>query len=728
MKSCLFISPVLRVWIVRTLTTGLLFGSPLALAATANLSSPTVIRITSAPVIDGVLDDLAWKQAIPISNFIQIQPTHGTTPTRRTEIQMVHNGRMLFVAIRAYDTAPTEIVARQMLRDADGIKYDDHIALVFDPEGRGRNGFVFRVNANGARLDSLVYDGVEERSDWDAIWNAEARIDDAGWSAELSIPLSAVGAANSDTPWKFNAERWIARASEKVRLYGISADKYLTSLGDAKDLNGIKPDSTGLGVRIKPSIRLNANSSEKTDAKYEFNLEPGLEVFYQGRSNLSAAFAYNLNFGEAEADDRIVNLTRFPLFRPERREFFLRDSGRFSFGGLSETAIPFFSRRIGINSQGIVSNLDFGAKVAGTVAGLDFGVLSTRVEKGEAERAAQVGVMRVTGALSEKTRMGMIATQGNPEGTSGSYLVGSDFQYRNTSLPGDRTLDAFAWMQKSGNPGLGTGQAFGGSINYPNIGLSGNANWQYIDAGFLPALGFITESGVNRTGGEIGWWTRTPKGGDIVPALDWQTRHKLDGTESSVLLNPELYIANAAEDFIFPEFFIQSDRLAAPFHILPGVVIPAGSYRWNYFSLEAGSSPSRPFSMTAYARIGGYYDGRRNDQSINTIWNVNKHWGLRSGLERSDIDLPTGSFVVHTAKIRLNHAASNRFSESLTFQWDNVSKQLGAIARVHWIIVPGREVFLAANYLAAASSATDEPKQMPSQTSVTLKLVWNWER
>ena len=132
--------------------------------------------------------------------------------------------------------------------------------------------------------------------------------------------------------------------------------------------------------------------------------------------------------------------------------------------------------------------------------------------------------------------------------------------------------------------------------------------------------------------------------------------------------------------------------------------------------------------MTAYARIGGYYDGRRNDQSISAIWNVNKHWGLRGGLERSDIDLPTGSFIVHTTKIRLDHAASNRFSESLTFQWDNVSEQLGAIARVHWIIVPGREVFLAANYLAAASGAADEPIQMQSQTSVTLKLVWNWER
>lgn len=242
MKSYLFISLVLRVWIVRTLATGLLFGSPLVLAVTTNPTAPTAIRITSIPVIDGVLDDLVWKQATSISDFVQIQPAHGAAPTRRTEIQIVHDGRMLFVAIRAYDIAPKEIVARQMLRDADGIKYNDHVALVFDPEGRGRNGFVFRVNANGARLDSLVYDGVEERSDWDAIWNAEARIDDAGWSAELSIPLSAVGAANNDTPWKFNAERWIARASEKVRLYGISADKYLTSLGDAKNLNGIMPD------------------------------------------------------------------------------------------------------------------------------------------------------------------------------------------------------------------------------------------------------------------------------------------------------------------------------------------------------------------------------------------------------------------------------------------------------------------------------------------------------
>lgn len=723
----LFGTQIFRLWMVCIITTGCLFH-PLPASATASHTGHGAVYSQSVPVVDGVLDDEAWKHATPISEFVQIQPTHGAVPTRRTEIYMVHDGNMLFVAIRAYDPAPEGIVALQMRRDAEGIRYDDHVALIFDPEGKGRNGFLFCVNANGARLDSLIYDGVEERSDWDAIWNAEARIDAAGWSAEMAIPLSAIGAGGNGTAWKFNAQRWIARASEKVRLYGISADKLFTSLGDAGNLNGIISNSPSLGIRLKPSVRLVSESGSGSGGKQSPHMEPGMELFYQDRNNLSASFAYNLDFGEAEPDDRIINLTRFPLLRPEKREFFLRDSGRFSFGGLSETAIPFFTRRVGINPLGVVSDLDLGVKVAGTVAGLDYGILGAQVEKGEAERAAQVGVMRLSGALSGQSRLGMIATQGNPEGTSGSYLIGSDFQYRNTSLPGGRTLDSFLWAQESGNPGLGTGRAFGGSINYPNIGLSGNANWQYIDASFLPALGFIAESGVNRTEGEIGWWKRTQKGGDIFTTLDWQTRSKLDGTETSFQLNPEIYAANAAQDFIFPEFFIQKDQLSKPFHILPGVVIPPGNYRWNYFSLEAGSSPSRPLSVTAYARIGGYYDGQRNDQSISTTWHPNKNWGLRVSLDRSDIDLPASRFVVHTAKTRLDHSVSNRFYENVTLQWDNVSQQLGVIARVHWIFVPGRELFLSANYLASTIGVVDEITQMPSQTSITLKLVWNWER
>lgn len=314
-----------------------------------------------------------------------------------------------------------------------------------------------------------------------------------------------------------------------------------------------------------------------------------------------------------------------------------------------------------------------------------------------------------------------IATQGNPQGTAGSRLWGADYQYRNTRLEGGRTLDAFAWVQESVNAGLGSGRAVGGSINYPNLGLYGSAAIQRIDGNFLPALGFLAESGVTRSEGEIGWWSRTAKGGDLLPQLDWNVRRTQDGRERSITLNPEIYMANAAGDYVFSEIFVERDRLAAPFELVPGLLIPSGDYRWHYFFVEAGMAPSRPVAVTASARVGGFYDGHRNSQVLKVTWSPNRHWGMRGMVERNGIDLPGGRFTVRTASLRLDHAASTHLTKSLLLQWDNVSHELGASARLRWTLAPGREVFFSLNRLSMTSNSLE-----PAQTSATLKLVWNW--
>jgi hypothetical protein len=432
----------------------------------------------------------------------------------------------------------------------------------------------------------------------------------------------------------------------------------------------------------------------------------------------------NTDFGEAEADERVVNLTRFDLFQPEKREFFLHDAGRFSFGGLTESALPFFSRRIGLDEQGRAADLDIGIKVAGSAAGLDFGVLGARVARGGLPQAPESGVMRVAGALTDHTRVGLIATRGNAQGTGGSALWGTDYQYRNTRLGGGRTLDAHAWIQESANAGLGTGRALGASVNYPNLGLNGSAALEHIDDNFLPALGFLAEAGVTRSEGELGWWWRSAEGGDRIAQLDWNTRHTRntgDGAERSILLNPEIYVANAAGDFLLPEIFVERDRVAAPFELVPGLGIAAGDYRWHYVAVEAGTSAARPLALTASARVGGFYDGRRYSQELKTTWRPNRHWGLRVTAERNDLDLPGGRFIVRTASLRLDHAASTRLSSSLLVQWDNLSGELGASARLRWTPLPGREVFVSLNRQGPTGEGGE-----PLQTSASMKLVWNW--
>lgn len=656
---------------------------------------------------------------------------------------MAHDGRTLHIQVHAFDPQPSVIVAQQMRRDVEGMLTEDQVTLVFDPDGDGRNGYLFAVNANGAQFDALVFDGGQMRYDWDARWHSEARIEADGWSADITIPLSVFGRrsnvdAASLRTWRFNAERWMPRGSERVRLAGIQPDKEVYSLGDALPLPAIVADQDGWGLRLKTSLRTTHESAAATGTgQARRRMEPGVEVFHEGPSGLRTTGALNIDFGEAEAEERTVNLTRFELFRLEKREFFLQDAGRFTFGGLVESAvIPYYSRRVGLDATGRGRSLDAGLKLSGQLAGTDFGLFGARVAGGPTElgepdqRAADVAVLRVAQPLDASSRVGWMATRGNPEGTSGSNLWGMDYQYRDTHWAatdggGSKTLETQAWMLGSTNTGLGSGRAWGASVKYPNVGLTGNAEVQHIDARFNPALGYLAEAGVTRGQGELGWWHRTEAGDSFIPEVDWNFRRKLDGTERSWLLNPEVALLNAAGDTAMVEVFFEGDRLASAYSPVPGISVQPGSYRLHYLFGYLETSPSRPVSAHAELRTGGYYDGHRDDQTLQLTWKPSPYWGWRVGVARNAISLPSGSFTVRTASLRLDHTPDTRMAQSLLLQWDNVSHELGISARLRWRWTPEREVIFSLDRLGYTGEQRD---LLPNQTRAMLKLVWNFER
>lgn len=695
-------------------------------------------RFAAAPDAVQSLRELRWDEALPIAGFAQALPTPGAAPTRRTELRLAHDGRSLYVQIRAFDAQPRRVVARQMRRDAEALWSDDYVALVLDVEGRGRNGFLFLVNPNGTQYDGLIYDGGRERSDWDARWHSEALVEDDGWSAWLAIPLAALGVrgvAGEDSPpdWRLNAERHMARGNERVRLAGLQPGKEIYSLGDALPLPGVRTGADGWGLRFKPSLRLSAMSAAASpNGKSAERLEAGLEVFHRAASGIRSAFALNVDFGEAEADDRVVNLTRFELFRPEKREFFLQDAGRFSFGGLGDgSLVPYYSRRIGLDAQGQARDLEAGLKLSGAAAGIDFGVLAARVAGGALgagepdQPRADLGVLRVAKPLAERGRAGLIATLGNPEGTSGSWLWGLDYQYRDTALAGDRTIDGHAWVQQSDNAGLGTAWAYGASVDYPNPGPTGRVSMQRIESGFLPALGFLSEDGVRETEAELGWWHRTERGGGVTPGIDVYLRRTLDGREETTVWNPEVVFENAAGDYIVPEAFFEEDRLAEGYELLPGIDLTPGHHRWSYLYLLAGTSPARPWSAEAEARTGGYYDGRRKEQTLSLTWHPGQRWSALLGVGRNDIALPAGRYIVRTATFRFDLTPNLRLAQSLLLQWDNVSEELGISVRLRWRWATGRELYFALDRL---SDTGDRPDAPAARSVAMLKLVWELER
>ncbi|MFT4100365.1 MAG: hypothetical protein QM674_04855 [Burkholderiaceae bacterium] len=697
-------------------------------------------------------EEATASSALVLDAFVQVSPSAGATPTRRTEVRFRHDARTLFVEIRAFDPEPDAIFARQMRRDVEGMLAEDQVTLVIDVEGAGRNGYLFAVNALGAQFDALVYDGGQMRFDWDAQWLSEASIDAEGWHARLAIPLAVFGQTEA-AHWRLNAERWMPRGSERVRLAGAWPDRPVHSLGTGLAVPAVRPGSGpgpgssgdagadggaggergSWGLRIKPSLRLVSESSAASGTgRASTGLEPGLELFHESARGLRSALALNLDFGEAEADERTVNLSRFELFRLEKREFFLRDAGRFSFGGLVETAvIPYYSRRIGLDAGGWARSLDAGLKLTGNVAGVDFGVFGARVaggptSPGEPDQApADVAVLRLARPLDARQRLGLIATHGNPRGSAGSGLWGLDYQFRDPGWAGNRTLEAHAWAMRSRNPGALTGQAWGASLSFLNLGPMAEVRVQRIGSGFEPALGYLAEDNVMRGQGTVGWWHRTAAGTDIIPAIDWNWRRTLDGRERTLSLNPEVAWTTPAGDTVMAEVFFDEDRLTVAHELVPGVAIAPGNYRWHYLYGIVETAHSRPLWIGGEWRAGGYYDGRRNDQVATVGWKPTARWEARVGLGRNDITLPSGHFTVKLATLRLDHASSTRQAQNLLLQWDNVSRSLGISIRWRWQWAPGREALFALDRLGH----TGERRTLePHKTRAMLKLVWNFER
>jgi hypothetical protein len=230
-------------------------GSP-EIANEDRLDVP-LTRVTTPPRLDGVLNDRSWQQAPVITRFTQIEPDEGTPPSEATTVQLLYDDTTLYVGIRAWDSCPEDITASQMQRDAD-LDNDDHVTVILDPFLNFRDGYLFRVNPLGAKEDALIFDGVEERFDWDGIWIAETRIDDRGWSAELAIPFATLSFNPSLTTWGFNVERRIARRNELIRWATPDRDKVVSSLQDAGRITDIAGLDQGLGLRVKPFAVLRA--------------------------------------------------------------------------------------------------------------------------------------------------------------------------------------------------------------------------------------------------------------------------------------------------------------------------------------------------------------------------------------------------------------------------------------------------------------------------------------
>ena len=693
--------------------------------ATAGTDAPRksvlAIRIDRAPVLDGNLGDAAWQQAAVVEDLHVIVPDEYAEPPDRSRIYIAYDDDALYLAARFWDREPDDVTA-MVLRRGDFSWGEDGFTVTLDPYDNGRSGYLFDINPNGMRSEGLYLDVARQNWDWDGIWDGAAHRDGEGWTAEVAIPFKSLSFDPAVDDWGINFTRWLGRRNEQ---YGWVSRNHQQTLAQTGKLSGINGIHQGRGIDLVPGLRVGSTHDYVTDEK-DSVLEPSLDAFLKITPSMTAALTLNPDFAGTTADARQINLTRFDLFFLEQRAFFLQDSDIFEFGRIhEENGRPFFSRRIGLDDQGNVLRLDGGLKTTGRIGDWNLGVLGVRQDSATGPGTVNLFAGRVATNVLAESSVGAIFTSGNPDGVRSNSLVGLDFRYVNTRLGEDRSLEATAWVQQTRTQGLhGDDAAYGAEVQMQNsTGWRGGAGLKTFQENYFPALGFANRTDIADYDASIGYTWR-PAGSRIRSIYSGVSASFIDSINGAdrtreIKLNA-LEIENQTADVLkLFQYFIE-ERLAEPFEISDGVVIPAGDYSYSHFCLTASTGEYRAIATITSVCNGHFYDGDLFNAETTTTWRPNKHLKFVVGMEYNDIHLPQGDFTTRLLRLNADVAFNVRWSWENFVQYDNVSDTIGINSILRWIPRAGRETVLAVN---SQYEDFDESGNFHSLSSdLTLKL------
>jgi hypothetical protein len=648
--------------------------------------------------LDAVLSEPAWATARPIGPLVQREPREGAPATEETEVRVLFTSDALYFGIVCRDRTPSRIVSTQLTRDAE-LDVDDSVLVILDPFLDNRNGFFFQVNPAGARADGQVSNNAEELTrDWDGIWNAAARITDSGWVAEIEIPFKTLRFKPDQTTWGLNVERRIKRLNETDRWSAPRQDVWISNLSEAGRLEGLAGIHQGRGLDIRPYV---SAGEENSDGK----LQAGLDVFKNLAPNLNASITVNTDFAETEVDARQVNLTRFPLFYPEKRAFFLEGAGVFDvagLGGYHVDLLPFFSRRIGLYEGQQVPVLA-GAKVIGRQSDYNIGILDvqTRDLKANPLTGQNLLAARVSRNLFTQSWIGAIVTNGNPAGTGGNNLLGADARFATSSFRDGKNLGLSMYFLRTDDEALDKVDYAGGfSIDYPNDLWDISLGWKQIGKDFYPALGFVPRAGVRKASGRISFQPRPRRWGirqfffEIEP---WYITDLQNRVENWEVFTAPINFETESGDHFEVNYTPQFERLPEPFEISDGIVIPPGSYEWTSYGFQVETADKRPWVVSIETGWGGFYDGTRRQVQLALTLKPSTHLAFGFEGERNDVSLPTGDFFTTVFSVKADYNFSPNVSWANLVQYDSESRELGFQSRFRWILKPGNDLFLVVN-------------------------------
>ncbi len=692
-------------------------STPHAETRTHGQKTITAVRTELPVTLDGSLDEPAWQVARISLGFVQKDPQEGEPSTEQTEFRILYTATTLYIGVVCYDSNADGILATDRRRDS-AMENDDTLSIVLDTFHDHRNAFLFRTNPLGAQYDALITDeGNELNENWDETWDVAAQMNPAGWTAEFAIPFKSLRVSEENgQSWGLDLERVIRRKNEFSYWNSFHRGFDLENISQGGHLEGLEDIETGLQLRVKPYLlggfvnerRVNPmpGATDPFRSTTRNASDVGIEVLkYRITPSLTADLTWRTDFAQTEVDNQQVNLERFPLFFPEKREFFQEGAGIFDFGSVNQEGSRqlrlFHSRRIGLSPKRQPVPIIAGGRITGKTQGFTVGILNVQTEALPSEDvpANNFTVLRVKRDVLSRSTVGAFLTNteyGGSSNFSRVYGVDGKFVFYNYL-----TIDGF--LAKSAEPGevVEDNWTAGAKAIWDSDFLRVGLGYFTVDPNFRNDLGFIRRKNIRR----------------ITPLLHIRPRPNIRGIRQIVIRGRQDYTMNKENElqerrghFVFEIFFqngsafgwtphVPFDRLTEPFEIRPGVIIPPGTYSWWNNGLRYSTNPARKISGSFnWGHHFNYYgEGKLDNLRFNASLNLTEQFSVSPGYSINKASLPQGDFTDHVVRTRINYNFNNQWLTSTFIQYNNTDSFFGVNFRLNYIFRPGDDLFLVYN-------------------------------
>jgi hypothetical protein len=696
------------------------------------------IKLTTPLTVDGKLDEEVYRREQPFGGLIQVVPRYGQEMSERSDVWITYDDKFIYMTCRCWDSAPPdEWIANELRRDTGGLRNNDHIGVMFDTFYDRRNGFMFYTNPLGARADYSVVDEGGSNTDWNPVWTSRTGRFEGGWTVEMAIPLKSIRyRPGANQTWGIQLRRSLRRRNEWAYLTPVpqilAGPQALNRVSAGGTLVGLDLPPSGRNIELKPYAvsRLTTDRLRTPPVNDRAEGDVGGDLKYQLTPNLTFDATVNTDFAQVEIDEQQVNLTRFSLFFPEKRDFFLEGRGIFDFarGGLgvtsasdvTDTPYLFYSRRIGLNN-GRVIPIEAGARVTGKAGPWAVGLMNIQTGNEDASQTDPTNftVVRLKRDVLRRSAIGVMATNRSLAaiGTGSNQAYGVDGSF---GLTQDITVGSY-WARTSSEGLTGNDQSWQGRFDYNADRYGAKVEMLQVGADFRPDVGFLRRTDFRRSFGELRFSPR-PKGIKAVRKFTWSASGE--------------YIENGAgqvdtrewREGFFTEFqnsdalsfdAVQSyEFLRAPFTPAGSPVpIPVGEYTFGDFGASYTFGAQRRASGSIGVRAGEYYDGTIRSLIIGASnafspsrVSFNKHLSVEPTFTISRIERPAASFTTRLARLRADYGFTPLMFMSALVQFSSADRAVSSNVRFRWEYLPGSELFL----VYTDERSTDDPTAPPT--------------